>query len=90
MRRVRDLRHARRSPTTRLPPCRVARACLLAHHGVIACGASLDAALALAVEVENLARTYVVVRALGEPRLLGRDEMERVLERFRTYGQAPT
>jgi L-fuculose-phosphate aldolase len=64
------------------------KACLLAHHGVIACGASLDAALALAVEVENLARTYVVVRALGEPRLLDRAEMERVLERFGTYGQA--
>jgi L-fuculose-phosphate aldolase len=64
------------------------RACLLAHHGVIACGASLDAALALAVEVENLARTYVVVRALGEPRLLDRAEMARVLDRFRTYGQA--
>jgi L-fuculose-phosphate aldolase len=64
------------------------RACLLAHHGVIACGASLDAALALAVEVENLARTYVIVRALGEPRLLDRAEMERVLDRFGTYGQA--
>jgi len=63
------------------------KACLLAHHGVIACGASLDAALALAVEVENLARTYVVVRSLGEPRLLDRAEMARVLERFRTYGQ---
>jgi L-fuculose-phosphate aldolase len=64
------------------------KACLLAHHGVIACGASLDAALALAVEVENLARTYVVVRTLGEPRLLDRAEMDRVLERFGTYGQA--
>jgi L-fuculose-phosphate aldolase len=63
-------------------------ACLLAHHGVIACGATLDAALALAVEVENLARTYVIVRTLGEPRLLDRAEMERVLERFETYGQA--
>lgn len=63
------------------------RACLLAHHGVIACGASLDAAFALAVEVENLARTYVVARSLGQPRLLPADEMERVLERFRTYGQ---
>jgi len=64
------------------------RACLLAHHGVIACGASLDAALALAVEVENLARTYVIVRSLGEPRLLDRAEMERVVQRFGTYGQA--
>ena len=64
------------------------RACLLAHHGVIACGASLDAALALAVEVENLARTYVIVRSLGAPRLLDRAEMARVVERFGTYGQA--
>jgi L-fuculose-phosphate aldolase len=63
------------------------RACLLAHHGVIACGGSLDAALALAIEVENLARTYVIVRALGEPRLLDEAEMKRVIERFRTYGQ---
>lgn len=64
------------------------RACLLAHHGVIACGASLDTAFALAVEVENLARTYVIVRSLGEPRLLDSAEMQRVLERFGTYGQA--
>jgi len=63
------------------------KACLLAHHGVIACGASLDAALALAFEVENLARTYVTVRSLGEPRLLDDAEMQRVVERFRTYGQ---
>jgi L-fuculose-phosphate aldolase len=63
------------------------RACLLAHHGVIACGASLDAAFALAVEVENLARIYVTVRSLGEPRLLDAAEMERVLQRFSTYGQ---
>ena len=63
------------------------RACLLAHHGVIACGPTLESALALAVEVENLARTYIVVRGLGEPRLLPPDEMERVLERFKSYGQ---
>lgn len=64
------------------------RACLLAHHGVIACGTSLEAAFALAVEVENLARTYLLVRSLGEPRLLAPDEMQRVLDRFRTYGQS--
>ena len=63
------------------------RACLLAHHGVIACGTSLEAALALAVEVENLAHVYTVARALGEPPLLDAAEMERVLERFSAYGQ---
>jgi L-fuculose-phosphate aldolase len=62
------------------------RACLLAHHGVIACGASLDQALALAIEIEHLARVYLASLAVGEPPQLDADEMERVLERFRHYG----
>jgi L-fuculose-phosphate aldolase len=61
------------------------RACLLAHHGMIATGASLDAALALAVEVESLARAYAVALQLGGPALLPADEMERVLVRFSDY-----
>jgi L-fuculose-phosphate aldolase len=64
------------------------KACLLAHHGVIACGTDLDAALALAIEIENLARTYGEVRKLGTPRLLDAAEMERVLEKFANYGPA--
>jgi L-fuculose-phosphate aldolase len=62
------------------------RACLLAHHGVIACGETLDQALALAIEVEHLATVYLAACALGEPPRLDADEMQRVLERFRTYG----
>ena len=62
------------------------RACLLAHHGVIACGADLDAALALAIEVEHLAGVYLTACTLGEPPQLDADEMRRVLERFKTYG----
>lgn len=61
------------------------RACLLAHHGMIAVGATLDAALALAVELEWLARTYGLALALGGPARLPDDEMARVLERFRDY-----
>jgi L-fuculose-phosphate aldolase len=62
------------------------RACLLAHHGAIACGEALDTALALAIEVEHLAAIYLAARALGEPPLLAADEMQRVIDRFRTYG----
>ena len=62
------------------------RACLLAHHGVIACGASLDQALALAIEIEHLACVYLAALAVGEPPQLDAAEMERVLERFRHYG----
>lgn len=63
------------------------KACLLAHHGVIACEDSLPAALRLAIEVENLAQTYLYARSLGEPPVLSEDEMARVAARFRTYGQ---
>jgi L-fuculose-phosphate aldolase len=63
------------------------RACLLANHGMIAFGASLDAALALAVEVETLAEMYWRALQIGEPALLPDAEMDRVLEEFATYGQ---
>ena len=63
------------------------RACLLANHGMIAIGASLDGALALAVEVETLAEMYWRALQIGEPVPLPDEEMERVLEKFATYGQ---
>ena len=63
------------------------RACLLAHHGVIACGATPADALALAVEVEHLARTYIAARILGEPPHLSAAQMQQVIEQFVVYGQ---
>ena len=65
------------------------RACLLAQHGQIALGADLDAALALAVDVETLAKQYWLARQIGEPRTLDAAEMGRVLEKFRSYGRQP-
>ena len=62
-------------------------ACLLAHHGMIAVEASLERALALAVEVETLAEMYWRALQIGEPAVLDPDEMDRVIEKFRTYGQ---
>jgi L-fuculose-phosphate aldolase len=62
------------------------KACLLANHGVIAVGATLPAALALAGEVENLAAQYCTALALGEIRILDDVEMRRMVEKFRTYG----
>ena len=62
------------------------RACLLANHGLICLGTSLDKALGLATEVETLAAMYIRVRQAGTPRLLDKAEMARVLELFRTYG----
>jgi L-fuculose-phosphate aldolase len=63
------------------------RACLLAHHGVIALGADVGAALALAAEVEDLAIKYCAALALGDLEFLDAEEMARVVEKFRTYGR---
>lgn len=60
--------------------------CLLANHGVIATGPSLDKALWLAGEVELLAQQYVYCLMLGGPNLLPDDEIQRVMEKFKSYG----
>lgn len=62
------------------------RACLLANHGQLALGTTLEAAVALAVEVESLARQYALTLAIGEPVLLDETEMKRVIEKFADYG----
>jgi L-fuculose-phosphate aldolase len=58
----------------------------MAHHGLVCLAADLDRALALAVEVEALARTYLLALSVGEPAILDDAEMERVLDKFRDYG----
>lgn len=63
------------------------RACLLAHHGMIACGATPAGALDLAQEVEELAATYISALGIGGVDILGGEEMIRVIEKFKTYGQ---
>ncbi len=66
-------------------------ACLLGQHGQISLGKSLAAALALAIEVETIARLYVQALTLGEPPVLSDEEMARVLQQMKqmSYGQAP-
>jgi L-fuculose-phosphate aldolase len=63
------------------------RACLLANHGMIAVDASLETALALAIEVEALAEQYWRALQIGAPNLLSDAEMNIVLEKFKSYGQ---
>ncbi len=64
------------------------KAVLLANHGVIALGASLDGAYAVAAEVENLAGQYLDLLAAGlTPVILDEAEMARVAERFAGYGK---
>lgn len=63
------------------------RACLMAHHGMVVHGRTLEHALALAVELEALCEQYWRVLQMGQPKLLGDDEMQRVLAKFDGYGQ---
>jgi L-fuculose-phosphate aldolase len=64
------------------------KAVLLANHGVVAIGSSLEGAYAIAAEVENLAGEYLAILAAGlEPVILDEAEMERVAERFSGYGK---
>jgi len=63
------------------------KACLLANHGMIALGATVDAALDLAVEVETLAAQYWRALQVGEPHILPSTEMAVVLEKFKGYGR---
>lgn len=63
------------------------RACLLANHGIIACGATVWSALGLAVEVEALSGQYMRALSVAEPTLLGEEEMTRVLKAFEGYGR---
>jgi L-fuculose-phosphate aldolase len=61
--------------------------CLLEHHGVIATGSSVAKALWLAVEIETIARQYLLILSTGKtPRLLPDEEIERVLQKMKGYG----
>jgi L-fuculose-phosphate aldolase len=63
------------------------RACLLANHGLLALGADLASARALAEEVEALSAQYIDARAVGAPVILPAQEMRRVRAKFAAYGQ---
>jgi L-fuculose-phosphate aldolase len=64
------------------------RAVLLANHGVVAVGASLRDAHAVAFEVENLASQYLDLKAAGlDPVVLDDAELARVIAKFADYGR---
>ncbi|NIJ40267.1 L-fuculose-phosphate aldolase [Parvibaculum indicum] len=63
------------------------KACLLAHHGQIALGETVEDALHLAHEVETLSGQYWRALQIGDPPLLSDEEMAVNVEKFRTYGR---
>jgi len=66
------------------------KACLMAHHGLTCFEKDLPRALALAIEIEHLATVYGRILAIGEADVLPDSEMEKVLEKFSSYGLQDT
>lgn len=62
-------------------------AVLLANHGIVVCGKNLKSAYGLAKGMEYVAEIQVKAMSIGEPVVLTKEEMEEVMEGFKTYGQ---
>ncbi len=60
---------------------------LMANHGQVALGRTLKAAFTVALNVEYVARLYVLAKSVGEPVVLSGEDIERTREQFRSYGQ---
>lgn len=63
-------------------------ACLMANHGMIAVGTSLDHARSLTLKLETLARQYILACSVGTPVLLNAEEMTEVHRRYPFYGKS--
>ena len=62
-------------------------AALLANHGTMSIGETVEEAYSRSITLEWLSELYYRARQFGEPRLLNMDEVERVIERMADYGQ---
>jgi L-fuculose-phosphate aldolase len=62
-------------------------ACLMAHHGLVAAGPTLDQAMKIALEIESLCEIYLKLLAVVEPACLSPAQMAEVLDKFKGYGQ---
>jgi len=63
------------------------KACLLENHGLITLGASLDEAFDIAEALELVAQIYIQAKSIGEAKILNSEQMNVVIEKFKTYGK---
>ncbi|MEW6436691.1 MAG: class II aldolase/adducin family protein [Pseudomonadota bacterium] len=59
---------------------------LLGQHGMVVTGRDLGQAMWRAVELEALAKMYVIARSIGRPHILPDEEVAIIVERFKSYG----
>jgi L-fuculose-phosphate aldolase len=70
-----------------LPALTERSAALLASHGGVTVGATLEQAYARALLLEWLCALYARARSLGEPRLIAAAEVDRLADLVKTYGR---
>jgi L-fuculose-phosphate aldolase len=63
-------------------------ACLMAHHGLVAAGATLAQAMKIAIEIEALCEVYLKALAVAEPARLDAAQMAEVRDKFSRYGRS--
>jgi len=63
------------------------RACLMANHGAVAVAGTLRAAASRARDVEWLCGVWRRARELGDPVILDDEELDRVRDQLKSYGQ---
>lgn len=64
---------------------RGAKACLLANHGVNVGAEDIENAFAITEYVEFCAELYVKAKAIGEPVILSKEEIDKHIEKFGSY-----
>ena len=61
------------------------KACLMSNHGQVAFGQNLSSAFELAEELENICHQYIIALKLGNPKILSKTEMEKILDKVKNY-----
>lgn len=69
--------------------CGDGNAVLLGNHGVVLCGGDIKSAYGLACNLEYVAELQYRAMCIGDPKILSGADMAGVMEKFKTYGQAP-
>lgn len=65
------------------------RGAIMANHGLVVLGSSLEQALSLTLEAETLAKIYLQTLSAGTPVILSEADMAAVNEKFRAFGYGP-
>jgi L-fuculose-phosphate aldolase len=64
--------------------------CLMANHGAVVAGETLEKGLWRLEELEVLARAYILSRTIGTPHILSDDQIGEVLGAVKNYGLKST